>query len=236
MINMLPPGLDDMLRQHYGRCSDLVETLDADVIRRDWSQCVNHAVALNELLTRHIRFEEEQIFPVILDGAAAQDRHGAEVARMRSEHAGVSNLATLLVVSSPAHDPQGWLDILAQLRAQLVQHMEDEASLLGRSAALSAEVIEQLRRRSASLAPVERKGRFIDVSGLEPPAPMFRILEELPRADTPLTVRIHREPLPLYGMLQEGGYAYSTVATDDGHFEILIWRAEKSQAGESGKA
>lgn len=227
---MLPPGLDDMLRQHYGHCSDLIDALDADVMRQDWSRCVNHAVALNELLARHIRFEEEEIFPAILDDATAQDRHAAQVARMHAEHVGVSNLATLLAVSSPAHDPDGWRDILAELREQLMQHMEDEAALLlERSAALSAEIIEQLRRRSASLAPVgpvERQGRFIDVSGLEPPGPMFRILEELPRAETPLTVRIHREPLPLYGMLQEGGYAHRTTSTDDGHFEILIWRAE----------
>lgn len=218
-----------MLRQHYGRCGDLVDALEADVTRQDWSQCVNHAVALNVLLTGHIRFEEVELFPAILDDAAARNRHAAQVARMHEEHVGVSNLATLLAVSSPAHDPDGWRDILSELREQLMHHMEDEAALLlERSAALSAEIIEQLRRRSASFAPVERHGRFIDVSGLEPPGPMFRILEELPRADTPLTVRIHREPLPLYGMLQEGGYTWLTKALDDGHFEITISRSPQA--------
>ena len=230
--SMLPPGLDDMLRQHYGRCGHLVDALDGDVARQDWAQCVKHAVALNELLAKHIRFEEEEIFPAILEDAAAQDRHGALVARMHADHVGVSNLATLLAVSSPAHDPQGWLDILAELRSQLMRHMEEEAALLlERSAALSAEIIEQLRRRSASFAPVEREGRFIDVSGLEPPGPMFRILEELPRADTPLVVCIHREPLPLYGMLQEGGYVWQTRVLDNGHFEITISRAPQGGAG-----
>lgn len=234
-VTMLHPGLNDMLRQHYGRCGELVDTLEDDVTRQDWAQCVNHAVALNVLLTSHIRFEEDEVFPAILDDAAAQQRHAARVARMRDEHVGVSNLATLLAVSSPAHDPDGWRDILSDLRAQLMHHMEDEAALLlERSAALSVGIIEQLRRRSASFAPVQRAGRFIDVSGLEPPGPMFRILDELPRAETPLTVRIHREPVPLYGMLQEGGYAHRTTRTDEGHFEILIWRAGNPHAGESG--
>ena len=52
---------------------------------------------------------------------------------------------------------------------------------------------------------------------------MLRIVEALRAAPSkPLRVRIHREPYPLYGLLDEQGYSWHTEARQDGSFEILI--------------
>jgi uncharacterized protein (DUF2249 family) len=67
--------------------------------------------------------------------------------------------------------------------------------------------------------------RVIDVRWLDPPEPFERIvaaLEEL-APDAALRVLIHREPMPLYRVLDQSGYTHST-RFDEGHgyFEILI--------------
>lgn len=65
----------------------------------------------------------------------------------------------------------------------------------------------------------------IDVSDLEPPEPLERILDAL--ADLPdgdwLRVKHRREPFPLYGMLRNMGYRWVTHCHAPDDFEILIW-------------
>jgi uncharacterized protein (DUF2249 family) len=67
----------------------------------------------------------------------------------------------------------------------------------------------------------------LDVSALEPPEPLERILDAL--ADLPagdwLRVRHRREPYPLYGMLRNMHYHWHTRSHGPDDFEILIWPA-----------
>ncbi|WP_374361451.1 DUF2249 domain-containing protein [Pseudoduganella danionis] len=65
----------------------------------------------------------------------------------------------------------------------------------------------------------------IDVSGLEPPEPMVRVLEalDLLADDGRLRVLIDRQPVPLYQVLQRNGYSHLTTARPDGLYEVLIW-------------
>lgn len=64
----------------------------------------------------------------------------------------------------------------------------------------------------------------LDVRGLPPPEPFENIISALQTltCDETLRVLIHREPFPLYEMMQSAGFAWQTVALDDGDFEILI--------------
>ena len=67
--------------------------------------------------------------------------------------------------------------------------------------------------------------RFLDLRGLDPPAPLMRVFEALDAApDRPLRIRLQREPFPLYPILQAGGWIRRTVTRDDGSVEILISR------------
>jgi uncharacterized protein (DUF2249 family) len=64
----------------------------------------------------------------------------------------------------------------------------------------------------------------IDVRGLEPPEPLERIVAALDtlRAGGSVRVKIDRQPLPLYRMLERNGYVYEERPGDDSVFEITI--------------
>ena len=65
----------------------------------------------------------------------------------------------------------------------------------------------------------------IDVSELEPPEPMERIIAHLKQlqAGQLLRVRHHREPFPLYPMLEEARYKYCCIPSGTEAFLIYIW-------------
>ncbi len=68
------------------------------------------------------------------------------------------------------------------------------------------------------------EGREVDVRWLEPPEPFERIVAALSTlgAGETLRVLIHREPLPLFTMLRDNGYAYTVTRDDDGTYVIRI--------------
>jgi uncharacterized protein (DUF2249 family) len=66
---------------------------------------------------------------------------------------------------------------------------------------------------------------IVDARGLAPPGPMERVLDALTqlRAGQRLRLQIHREPFPLYRILDQNSYAWKTSRDPDGNFEVLIW-------------
>ncbi len=64
----------------------------------------------------------------------------------------------------------------------------------------------------------------LDVRGLEPPEPMVKILETLPKIDekTLLLVHHHREPLMLYPKLEERGYTAQANKIQENYYKVLI--------------
>jgi uncharacterized protein (DUF2249 family) len=74
----------------------------------------------------------------------------------------------------------------------------------------------------------------LDVSELEPPEPLWRVLaalEELAPGER-LRVLHRREPFLLYPQLEELGFAYRTGPGRGTPIEILIWRAGEAAEGE----
>ena len=66
---------------------------------------------------------------------------------------------------------------------------------------------------------------IVDARGLDPPAPIERILDALATLAVGQRVRfrIHREPFPLYRILQQNGYDWETAYDPAIGFELLIW-------------
>jgi uncharacterized protein (DUF2249 family) len=64
----------------------------------------------------------------------------------------------------------------------------------------------------------------LDVRGLEPPLPMEKALARLGRLAEGQRLRlvIHREPFPLYELLDSMGYAHQTEARATGDYIVLI--------------
>jgi hypothetical protein len=64
----------------------------------------------------------------------------------------------------------------------------------------------------------------VDARWLEPPEPMERVLAAIDdlRPGQRIHFLIHREPLPLYGVLQSMGYRHTTHMQEDGSYEVQI--------------
>ena len=64
----------------------------------------------------------------------------------------------------------------------------------------------------------------LDVCGLEPPEPLERVLDALStlQPGQQLVVTIDREPHPLFRILRQDGYAYTSRLRPDYRYEICI--------------
>jgi TusA-related sulfurtransferase len=72
------------------------------------------------------------------------------------------------------------------------------------------------------------KVHVLDVSGLEPPQPMVAILEkiqELGPGDV-LEVSHHREPVPLYALLEEAGFTHEIEKLGENSYRLKIRRKD----------
>jgi len=70
---------------------------------------------------------------------------------------------------------------------------------------------------------------FLDVSDLPPPEPLERILHAVMRLKPGerLRARLPRQPYPLFGLLNEEGFAYESTPVSKGPdvvYDILITR------------
>lgn len=67
---------------------------------------------------------------------------------------------------------------------------------------------------------------LLDVRDLTPPEPLERVLTAIGSLGKGqyLRVRHHREPFPLYPILQKSGFAWLTQPGLEAPFEIFIWR------------
>jgi len=67
--------------------------------------------------------------------------------------------------------------------------------------------------------------QFIDVNLLEPPEPMERILSAIDTLAQGryLRVWIHREPFPLYDILEREGFSHAVRPGQHSMFELFIW-------------
>jgi len=77
----------------------------------------------------------------------------------------------------------------------------------------------------------------LDVSVLEPPEPMERVLaavDEL-RPGEYLHLLHRREPFPLYPILEEMGFAFMTRPGRAAAYEIFVWRRGDVSAEEEAR-
>jgi len=67
--------------------------------------------------------------------------------------------------------------------------------------------------------------QFLDVNMLEPPEPMERILSAIDALAQGcyLRVQIHREPFPLYDILNREGFSHAIRTGRHSAFELFIW-------------
>ena len=67
---------------------------------------------------------------------------------------------------------------------------------------------------------------IVDLRGLDPPEPLFRILDTLDTGPGgPHVFLLAREPLPLYAMLRASGWRHRSRHIDEG-CEVTVFRGE----------
>ena len=220
------PGIADSLTEHHREFDRLIAAALEEAEARDWNGYHARLAALRAALEHHIGFEERDLFPAF-DRTSPQS--AGVTAAMRDEHGAMRTLLARLVAAAPAVDPEGCLAELDSLRQTLRRHSAQEEGMLYKACeklpAAQAAALSEGMRRPPEPGP-RSAATELDVRGLEPPGPMMRIMESLLRAPgEPLRVRIHREPIPLYELLAERGFAWRTTPLEDGSFEVLIERS-----------
>lgn len=207
------PGIADTLAEHHQQFDRLIAAAQSAADKRDWNAYRERLALLRDSLESHIAFEERDLFPAF---ERASPQAGGVTATMRAEHAELRTLLARLVAAAPAVDPEGCGAELDRLRSTLRHHGAQEEGMLYRAC-------EHL---SLPEPPAVEALAELDVRGLEPPAPMMRIMQALTGAPhQPLRVRIHREPIPLYELLAERGFTWRTTPLEDGSYEVLIERS-----------
>ncbi len=210
----------DALTEHHRRCRELFAAAD-QAVREDWNSFNARLVELRDVLLGHFRFEEERLFPVYEELSGLRDATQA----LRVQHDDIRAILWALSSASAAHDPEACRAEFETLALLFRQHTDTEEEMMypafertlgARAAALAQE------------AKSEAANKALDVRGLEPPEPFLRIMKALTEApDDPLRVLIHREPFPLYDVLDEQGFRHRTRPLEEGGFEILIERAAR---------
>ena len=221
------PGISESLSEHHRQFERLIAAARRAGEARDWNAYRAHLEALAAELERHIVFEERDLFTAF---ERTTPQGGAVTAAIRGEHTEMRTLLARLAAAAPAVDPEGCGAELESLERTLLRHAAQEEGMLYRACAklpaAQAAALSEGMHRLAEPAPGEKATPELDVRGLEPPAPMMRIMEALARApQQALRVRIHREPFPLYELLAERGFGWRTTPLADGSYELLIRRS-----------
>lgn len=200
----MEPIKDSLDAQHVQLSRELEAVIAAGRAGR-WTEYRRRFGALREGLAQHIAFEHEALYPVLAREAAAA------VDRLREQHASLSRNLEMLGAAAPEQDPEGCLATLEEFAELMRQHHAAEMAL---DPQYASRAVPPLRLSDPQI---------MDLRGLQPPEPMVRIFQALARAPgAPLRVILPHEPVPLYALLHERGYAYAGSPRPDGSFELLI--------------
>ncbi len=185
----------------------------------EWAGYRARLTALRQELVEHMAYEDEELFPLLEKNGLAP----ADLAVLYADHAEFRQQLDALNAAAPQHDPEGCIAELEALKAfQKEHHARELAACYALADRLPLSPPPPARPR-----PAQGDGPApMDLRGLQPPEPIVRIFEALERAPrTPLRAILPHEPVPLYGLLRERGFAYTGTPRSDGGFEVLIEKA-----------
>jgi hypothetical protein len=206
--------IGEMLSTQHGQLDRLLALTAAAARANEWAGYRARLGALREALLEHMLYEEEELFPALGSGGLG----AAEIAGLLDQHARLRTMLDTLAAAAPQYDPEGCIAELEALAAfQREHHARESAACYPQSDRMSAPPPAPPPLSTATPPSP------MDLRGLQPPEPIVRIFEALERAPrTPLRAILPHEPVPLYGLLRERGFAYTGTPRADGGFEVLI--------------
>lgn len=222
------PTLSSLLTQHHRLCDQRLEHTADAVVRGDWDAAATSYASLHTELTRHISLEEDVLFPAFEKASGTIE---GPTAVMRAEHIGIRKLLDELAASIDRRDADDFQHAHARFGLLMVDHNRKEEQILYPACdhLLRRELdklVAHSERVLGSVSPAP-DDIVVDACWLQPPEPMEKAVAALEHLQRGQRVRflIHREPMPLYRMLQQNEYRWRTTQREDGTYEILIWSA-----------
>lgn len=218
-------GMAEILQRHDALCERLLGAADAAAFAEDWHGWVPRFAGFRDALRHRIDAETR----VVLPGLAPPALPSEAAATLTADCAALRALLGEAATCGEAGDGTGYAHASESLHALLKRHRSrSTAQLYPACAKLDERAFAPQVARAIGAQGEDAEGAFrvVDVRWLEPPEPMERIIEALTAAGAGERIQmlIHREPFPLYDLLQQNGYAWRTTARADGCFELLISR------------
>ncbi len=218
-------GTAEILQRHDALCERLLGAADAAAFAEDWHGWTPRFAGFRDALRRRLEAETHLLLPELAPPAFPSEA----AATLTADCAALRALLGEATACGEVRDGDGYAHASESLHALLKRHRTRAASQLYPACAkLDERVLAPQVARTIGAQGEDGEGAFrvVDVRWLEPPEPMERIIEALSMtgAGERIQVLIHREPFPLYDILQQNGYAWRTTARTDGCFELLISR------------
>ncbi|WP_229506620.1 hemerythrin domain-containing protein [Massilia sp. BJB1822] len=235
--------IGSFLGQDHQDCDEQYLLAEAHAGSGNWAAAELDFAAFAKVLEQHMQMEEQIMFPAL--EAAIGSNYGP-TSVMRSEHQQLRQIVGRMSDSIAQRSTDAFFDDADTLRMLLRQHNLKEESILypmaervlGEEqacilAAMEALAFGEHQTEEAGQADGGWSEQPLDVTGLEAPEPMVRVLDALSRLgqQQKLRVLIDREPHPLYRILENYGYEHRTEPREDFLFDVLIWeQADKTGA------
>jgi len=218
-------GTAEVLQRHDALCERLLGAADAAAFAEDWHGWAPRFAGFRDALRHRLEAETH----VLLPGLAPPALPSEAAATLTADGAALRALLGEAVACGEVRDGAGYAHASESLHALLKRHRtRSAAQLYPACAKLDERALAPQVARALGAQGEDAEGAFrvVDVRWLEPPEPMERIIEALSAAGVGerIQVLIHREPFPLYDILQQNGYAWRTTVRADGCFELLISR------------
>ncbi|HEX6321745.1 MAG TPA: hemerythrin domain-containing protein [Burkholderiales bacterium] len=206
--------IGESLSTHHDQLDRLLALTAAAARAGEWAGYRARLSALREALLEHMSYEEEELFPALVRGGLG----AGEIEPLQEQHLKLRIILDTLNAAAPQYDPEGCMAELESLTAlQKAHHASELAACYPES--------DRMAAPPAAPPPLAAGGASapLDLRGLQPPEPIVRIFEALERSPRkPLRAILPHEPVPLYGLLRERGFAYTGTPRADGGFEVLI--------------
>lgn len=222
------PTISSLLTHHHSICDQRLESLTEAVEHGHWDAANERFAALHAELARHIQLEEDVLFPAFERASGTTE---GPTAVMRTEHTRIASLLGQLAAAIDRRDTVEYRIAQARFHTLMVDHNRKEEQILypacDRLLQRDLDALVEQSKRALVGAPPVPDDLVVDACWLQPPEPMEKVVAALERLQPGQRVRflIHREPMPLYRMLQQNDYRWRTAQREDGVYEIMIWAA-----------